>query len=462
MLSAFYILLGLSVFVLIIWIRLIARRLNETADAMEGGKSVLVDRREWWSEWVGLGRVQAAGNRLVAENRERTASERSYLDQIRTTLGSIREAVLIVDDDNYIVLTNDAVQGLLGCVDAPLGRRLESVVQGPDFYDFVRKVKSEAGGEFSVAEVTIGRQSFWFEVSGARLPRQPGSEGVLTLFVLHDITRQKRLERVRTEFVANVSHELRTPLTIIKGFVDTLVEEPDDISPEEQQRFMLKIQRNVERLHELVEDLLMLSKLESEPNTIRRERISLGRIVTEVVENNQKRMQDAGKRFELELAEGNDVLLLDPSRISQVVENLIENVFRHAKDFRSVDVTTRIEDDAVSCIIRDDGVGIPPKDLKHIFERFYRVDKGRSRESGGTGLGLSIVKHIIQLHGGDVFAESSAGQGASIGFRIPYPEKVLEQAVLSFSRDQAGSSVSPFRRSTAASDSPSASEDDRN
>lgn len=433
----FSIVLAAVVAVLVIRIRIMASEIARMTEAASGGRALLVEQSGGVRQAHGLAGLQAALNKLVAENRRLSQTEKSYLDQISATLGSVREAVLIVNADNYVMLANEALQQMLRSPDSPLGRRLEGMIHGSEFYEYVRRVKGGGSADIFVSEVSIGGQSLWLEITGARLPAQEGTASMLTLFVLHDITKQKRLERVRTEFVANVSHELRTPVTIIKGFVDALIEDCADLRAEEQQRFLRKIQNNVARLHQMLEELLMLSRLESNPDAIRRERHPLGRVVAEAAENFQMRLDPDRQQLRVELTDAPDLVLLDRLRISQVIENLLENALRHAHGFTVLTVRTRVVPPNVICEVCDDGAGIPAKDLPHIFERFYRVDKGRSRESGGTGLGLSIVKHIVQQHGGEISAQSTLGKGTTIRMTIPFPEALAERAVLSFVRDRA-------------------------
>jgi len=418
-------------------LRIIASEVRRMTQAAGEGRALLVEQSGGVRQAHGLAGLQVALNNLVAENRRLSQTEKSYLDQISATLGSVQEAVLIVNADNYVMLANEALQQMLRSPESPIDRRLEGMIHGSDFYEYVRRVKSGGSADVFVSEVSVGGRTLWLEVTGARLPTQDGTSSVLTLFVLHDITKQKQLERVRTEFVANVSHELRTPVTIIKGFVDALIDDCAGLSAEEQQRFLRKIQNNVARLHQMLEELLMLSRLESNPDAIKRERHSLGRVVAESAESFQMRLDPARQQLRVELAQEPDVVLLDRLRISQVVENLLENALRHARGFTALTVRTRVVPPNVICEVCDDGAGIPAKDLPHIFERFYRVDKGRSRESGGTGLGLSIVKHIVQQHGGEISAESTLGKGTTIRVAVPFPEALAERAVLSFVRDRA-------------------------
>ena len=226
---------------------------------------------------------------------------------------------------------------------------------------------------------------------------------------------------MRREFVANVSHELRTPLTIIKGFAETLIDDAGTLESDSRDRFTKKILNNADRLHVLVEDLLTISRLESKPEQIEPLAQPLKPLFEEVAENYRTRIDPATQAIELLVDDGVGIVFFDRYRIHQVLDNFIENAFRYAPDFKRIVLEAKLDSERkeVVCAVVDDGPGIPEKDLPHLFERFYRVDKGRSRERGGTGLGLSIVKHIIQLHGGGVSAESRLGEGTRMCFTLP-------------------------------------------
>ncbi len=398
--------------------RTLARYMKELVDAIEDGKTYLLERNTGIVRSSNFERLVRAVNSLVAQSTRNTRAQHDYLRQVEITLGNIKEAVLIIDADNYVVLANEVLRQFLGKEQPLLGRRLETLVPSAAFLDYVRSVK---GGEKRLAEeieFRKGKEVFWFEVNGSRLPKQEEDKGQLTLFVLHDVTRRKRLETMRTEFVANVSHELRTPVTIIKGFAETLVEDHHILSAEDRERFLLKIQKNVARLHTLLEDLLILSRLEAAVEPLLLESQDLSDLVREIVDNFRGRLTDEQK-LQVVCEPGNMIVNVDAMRLTQVLENLLENSVRHAKP-NLIQVHLIPSAEGVRCLVEDDGCGIPEADLPHIFERFYRVDKGRSRETGGTGLGLSIVKHIVLQHGGHVLAESVLHQGSKIGFFLPY------------------------------------------
>jgi len=226
---------------------------------------------------------------------------------------------------------------------------------------------------------------------------------------------------VRKDFVANVSHELRTPVAIVKGFAETLDDSYDQLSGKKRREFIGKIRKNSDRLCSLVEDLLHLAELESPSHTLRPEPSSLSVVVRSVADRLGEGLDLNTQRIRLELAEERKSMPFDPLKVECVVENLLSNALRYARDSSEIIIRTIFDEELkwLRCEVQDDGCGIPEKDLPHIFERFYRVDKGRSRDSGGTGLGLSIVKHIVDLHGGDVSVRSEIGKGTTFSFTLP-------------------------------------------
>jgi two-component system phosphate regulon sensor histidine kinase PhoR len=403
--------------------------LRDLSHAIEDVQPLLPDKPGFLFRIFEIDRLSNAINRLITENIRASEKGREYLEQIQATLGNLREAVVIVDNDHFIRLANDAFRSLIIRTEPPIGRRLESFIQGSDFFEVLSNMKQGLEPERKEVEVMIGKERAWLEVSGASLPDNPRSPENLTLFVLHDITRQKKLEKMRTEFVANVSHELRTPVTIIKGFAETLREDIDLLSVDERDRFLHKIEDNSNRLSNLLQDLLLLTRLESADNVLRLERVSISAQIREVVDNFQPRL-NAGQRIDCDFQPANDILAIDAMRFSQVLINLFENALKHGKGMKTIRVQTQLVEEGIICVFEDDGAGIPAKDLPFIFQRFYRVDKGRSRESGGTGLGLSIVKHIMQQHNGDIKAESEPGSWTRFTIFIPFPERMVEGSIM--------------------------------
>ena len=231
-----------------------------------------------------------------------------------------------------------------------------------------------------------------------------------------------RSESIRRDFVANVSHELRTPVAIVKGFAETLDDDYEDLSGKKRREFIGKIRKNSDRLCSLVEDLLRLAELESPSHALSLANGTLGQVAQNIVERFEEHLDQPTQSIQLELAEEKETISFDPVKIERVIENLLDNALRYARDFSIITIRTILDGEAgeIRCEVEDDGCGIPEKDIPHLFERFYRVDKGRSRESGGTGLGLSIVKHIVELHGGSIGVRSDVDKGTTFFFTLPH------------------------------------------
>lgn len=389
---------------------------------MTAERRLLYDRSSWWFRLLGLEALVHASNKLMDNYSFHALEKSGKFNQVEATLGAIQEAVLIFDSGRRIEFANEAAQRLFPHGGAMKGARLESILRSSSLLEFLDAFRENKDTKRNQISLEWRGKLLWFEVSCTNVFGLSGEESVSTLLVLHDVTRLNELEVVRREFVANVSHELRTPLTIIKGFAETLVEDDDALAPDARKRFINKIMNNAQRLHVLVEDLLALSRLESRPDQFDYVEASIETLFKETLENNQNRLKPEGQVILLEVDSQIVPFAFDPYRINQVVDNLVENAFRYAPDFTRLILRARVDakQEFVECSVEDDGSGIPEKDLPHIFERFYRVDKGRSRERGGTGLGLSIMKHIVQLHGGTVTAESTLGQGTTIHFSLPY------------------------------------------
>ena len=400
--------------------RLRQHRLNLIAleQAVSERRRFLLEEGQGYAgrEWANL----CNAVNINTEELERLQQYRtSQLAQLEATLGSLQEAVLIVDGGNRILLANQALQSIFPEAQNIFNQRVELVLQSRDFLDYVETVRESRAVPQHPIEFGQGNDSVWTQVTGTLIPALEGQKDEWALFVLHDITRQRRLESLRKEFVANVSHELRTPLSVIKGYVETLVDEHQKMPIEDRDRFLKTIERHTERLNSLLEDLLALSRLESVNPGLSRELVSLPDFLAGLIEDYRGRPSCQEHRLNISVDEGVAEILFDPLKITQVIENLLENALKYTPTGSQINILSKLRDREVEISVRDSGPGIPADDLPHIFERFYRVDKGRSREKGGTGLGLSIVKHIIQLHGGRVWAESQPGKGTSVFFTLP-------------------------------------------
>jgi two-component system phosphate regulon sensor histidine kinase PhoR len=261
------------------------------------------------------------------------------------------------------------------------------------------------------------------------------------ILVFHDLTRVKELENQRKDFVANVSHELRTPLSLIQGYVETLLDGAKD-DPAVAARFLGTIERNTARLRRLIEDLLIVSELESGCVKLNVQPVALSAVVAKVFEDFRPTAAAAG--VELRAAVPEVALKADAGRLEQVLTNLVDNAIKYGREGGLVIVEARPAPDGfLEICVRDRGPGIAAADLPRLFERFYRVDRARSRDQGGTGLGLSIVKHIVQCHGGRVRAESRLGEGSAFYFTLPVEAGHPEQAEASGQPAVAGSAPLP-------------------
>lgn len=396
--------------------------------AARNKRAYLAEPFSWFQRFLGLDQLNEISNSLVRQNQSLSVAENNYLRHIESTLGRMREAVLIINEQNQLISANAAAVALLSLSSGRDKQRIESILKSSTLIEYLNSIRHGRTRERQEFVLEKDGQNQWFEVSGTLVPSFQEGEGELTLFVLHDITRLKRLEGMRKEFVANVSHELRTPTTIIKGFTDTLLSDHAKLSDEKREKFLLKIHKNVERFHLLLEDLLTLSRLETTEVSINQTPMSLPRTINEILDIYRERLGERADMLETEFEEGIDIVPVDAVKFPQIIRNLVDNAIRYAKGATYIRVFIRDEGNGTVRIgVIDDGCGIPSQDVPHIFERFYRVDKGRSRESGGTGLGLSIVKHIVQMHGGEVFVKSDIGQGTCIHFTLPRNSDALRQ-----------------------------------
>jgi two-component system phosphate regulon sensor histidine kinase PhoR len=363
-----------------------------------------------------LCRAQAAA-RAEIENLKQTQERAAFQGQTQQAalFDSMIEGLLLLDADGRIQLANRAFAGLFNLTGDVRGKTIVEALRLTELAELAQSVTAEKqllGHELRLA----GIAERWLQINAAAISGDHG-ERRGTLLVFHDLTRLKQLERTRQEFVANVSHELRTPLSLIKGYVETLLDGARE-DPEVETKFLQTIQRNSERLQFLIEDLLTISQLESGRIQMNLQAVALRPLVDKIFSDLSARAQTKKIVLTNDLPEV--VVQADAERLPQVFGNLVDNAIKYGRTEGTITVSGRAgEGDAFEVCVQDDGPGIPPEALERVFERFYRVDKGRSREQGGTGLGLSIVKHIVQSHGGRVWAKSEPGQGAAFFFTLP-------------------------------------------
>jgi two-component system phosphate regulon sensor histidine kinase PhoR len=362
-------------------------------------------------------------NQLITDNTALRQQRTDQLAQLEATLGNLREAVLIVDESNYIHLANRALREIFPGARNLVNLRLELIVRSGPFLDYVRATRAGQDLPREEFEIIDGNNTHWIEASGAPIP-SPDGKSQWALFVIHDLTSQRKLERVRRDFVANASHELRTPLSIIKGYIETLVDGHETMPTEDRAKFLKTIQRHSDRLKSIIDDLLVLSRLESATPGLKFAPLTLASFFHSLADEYRHRAQGADHEITVSVPAELGPLEADSEKLTQVFGNLLENALKYTPKGSRVEIgALATMEDEIECYVRDNGAGIPAEDLPHIFERFFRVEKGRSRETGGTGLGLSIVKHIVSLHGGRVWAENREGGGLVILLRLPRVQK---------------------------------------
>ena len=340
--------------------------------------------------------------------------ERSELNAI---LASIPEGIFTVDRRLCLLQANRGVEAMFQLSASPVGR---SVVEAFGHAAMHRLVQEGLeGGKQHRGEITVDQAEATrvFELSIS--PLELGSDHPGAVVVVHNITRIKSLEQVRREFVANVSHELRTPLTIISGYLETLADGGLDDRPMAENALGVMV-KHADRLGRLVDDLLIISRAESRSVPLEIQRIDLRDLLRRVVEQFDEPIRSQAATVRITAADGDLTVEADAVRLEQVFINLLENALKYGnRPGLAIDLYAERAGPNIHVQVTDNGPGIPREDQEHIFERFYRVHKDRSRETGGTGLGLSIVKNVIMAHGGNVLVRSAPGEGSTFTVALP-------------------------------------------
>ena len=328
----------------------------------------------------------------------------------------MQEGVLVLDKRRTVRLANPAAQKLFNLPAEYAGRPAIELLREPAVDDMVAVAvgKSEPGE----AELNLSARKPPMVLTVRIAPMRDASGEPAALAMFRDIGHLKRLEEVRREFVANVSHELRTPLAIFQGYVEQLSDMPDMPRKEQAETFVV-LDRHSKRLTALVEDLLVLARMESKEDELSIKEIHLPDFAADIARDFALRAKKKGVTLRVEVPADIAPLRADPLHMQQVFTNLVDNALKFTPENGVVTLGAATSGSETLLWVSDSGQGILSSHLPHIFERFYRVDKGRSRDVGGTGLGLSIVKHIARAHGGSVEAESSFGKGTTIRLRLP-------------------------------------------
>ena len=338
----------------------------------------------------------------------------------QTVLSAMKDGLLVVDSRRRIKLVNETFRKLFAPRQISTGAPLLDSVRNAQLDKLI--VATLTAGEQRQTELSLldpqNQRERWMQVSAVPMKADAGgTTGAVVLF--HDITELKRADQIRSDFVANVSHELRTPLSILRGYIETLIDDPKS-SGEERARILEVMDRHSKRLGLLVDDLLVLAQLESADSNLQLSDVDLSRLFGDVVHDWEKKFAEKGLKVVVDLAPDLPTIRGDEARLQQVLNNLLDNAVKYSREYGEVRLRAEQRSNEIVLSVSDNGVGIGKDDLPRIFERFYRADKARSPEGiRGTGLGLAIVKHIAQLHGGHIGAESELEKGSTIRVILP-------------------------------------------
>lgn len=350
-------------------------------------------------------------NEMTERLRELFSKLKKEKDEVKSIISSISEGILVIDNENRVIRSNDSFYEMFKT--EPLKRYYWEVLREPEIINFLNSFQQ--GNHKSVnREIAFSEKTLLCSITYLK-----SRQGFVVLF--SDISEIKRLESMKRDFISNVSHELRTPLTAIKGFTETLIMDEQD---EGKVKYLNIIHRHNERLINIVKDLLVLSELEKSGNSrtpwhnLVIEKIEIRAMVNRVVELLKEKMEKKGLKLVITVEEGLLNFEGDAFKIEQLLINLISNGIKYS-DRGRLELEVKSSGKNIVIIVKDEGIGIPPGDLERIFERFYVVDKSRSKKSGGTGLGLSIVKHVAILHKGDIKVESRQNAGTSFIITLP-------------------------------------------
>ncbi len=419
--------LGLSVILSRFTLRPIQELGATVADIAEGK----LDRRlHWESTFDERTEIATAINRMARQLRDRANQATRERDQLEGVLSAMTEGVLVLDTGHRIMMANPRLREMFDIWGRVEGRPAAEVVRSFDVNATLDKALASDELVAGEVDILVPRERTVM-VHASRFPKEGDRLGTVAVF--HDVTELRRVDRVRSDFIANASHELRTPLTAIRGFADTLVN--SDLEKEALGPYLEVIARNSQRMSDLVDDLLQLSRIESGKAAMEETEIDLVRLCQLLLKDLQPRLRKAELTAELHCDDEEVLCWVDRQAVEQVISNLLTNAVRYTNAGGRIDLELNASEERIEIVVRDTGIGIPEADLDRIFERFYRVDAARSRVIGSTGLGLSIVKHLMRALGGEGTVESRVGEGSVFTIRLPHSQQKRENPTLFASND---------------------------
>jgi two-component system phosphate regulon sensor histidine kinase PhoR len=407
----------------------LSRRLDELAAVARRYAAGDVSQRAYDAQNDELGSVARALDDSVQSLGRRVRELADERARAEALLSGMVEGVLVASEDGSVRILNEAARHMLKLDPSAIGRSYLEVIRHADLSNQIGRAL--AGERTAGLELSLTREPGRVFIARAAPVDAAGSSGAV--LVLHDITDLRSADRIRRDFVANVSHELRTPLTAIRGYVEALLDAPPDA--EETRRFLEIIERHAARMERLVKDLLRLARLDAGQEALERAPCAVqtifGGVLTELAPTIDGRRQ----QIRVDIRPGAAFVLGDPAKLHDIFRNLIENASNYSPEGSAIALQAERADRHVLLRVLDEGPGIPEGDRQRVFERFYRVDKARSRATGGTGLGLSIVKHLVDLHGGAVWVENRPDGGAM--FTVRLDRAVVAESVLPPARESA-------------------------
>ena len=399
---------------------------SQTCDTEKKIRASLIDLQQVIDSPEGSSSLPSAPESLgselqhtVNQIKKRMGNLEEERAKISAIVGNLVEGVVAFDPQGQVLFSNSSACRILGLDEQQLqGRSVWEVIRNKELAELVERCRDLQLYERQRVEVDIHAPArMTVEVYGLPFPLANQKKG--SVIVLHDVTQLRRLEQVRAEFIDNVSHEVRTPLAAIIGYLETLIDEPILETPNNR-KFLHVAHQHAERLNRLVDDLRSLSEIESGKVVLRGESVRLKDLVDEVSEMFQSEIQKKHLQITNQI-EVEATVWADRDRVIQILLNLVDNAMKYTPDGGSISFDTQRQNERILLHVNDTGQGISSTDLPRITERFYRVDRARSREEGGTGLGLSIVKHLVQLLGGQLRIQSELGKGTSIEIDLPVP-----------------------------------------